>query len=705
MFFKGLAYALPNGDVFIHNRWKSKKYGAITKPKTQILLNEEGKCVAFGIDASDVYSQLDQETQKKWLLFERFKMALYEDLQEISNPNDNNNNNDNDNDDDKDEDDQKKSSMDNKDNDKKNNKSDPFKISIKKELTAMNGKKYASEKVFVEALKYLKCEAQKYFRKLRVGKVKDSEIQWILTVPAIWNDYAKNQMKEWAIKAQLINRNVENQLKIVFEPDCASLAIQHKIARAKKKGAKEAANNNNNNNKKNGVANGNGGDIGPDAVGSSSKSINGGGGDASNGKTSDEAHFADYTFGKGQKYILIDAGGGTVDIAFHEILGDFGVKECHHPSGGPWGSCYIDDEFIKIMNQIFTKKWINEFKQASPNIYTELLMNFRSSKNKFDPTNSEINSDEFHNIRIPYDFLSFLEEKMDGTGDKDDDSYNDDDEEESQFDIEEAVTKMVKECSINGHDGYANFSEEFLSLHINLWREMFDVSINPIIEHCKLLCRDKKLLKNTKYVCLVGGLSSSSYFESRINETFGLESSYKFTIIKPERPMLTVVEGAALFGITQNYIQARVLSKTYGVEGALFLDEAKSIKIPDSHIEAHKLYHPHHEKWRVTGIFCPIATKNDTIYTNQVIQRTTTRAHQNDSYVSVTIWCSTQKHPILTPTCQHLASMIIKFDGTDAKDSDLEIEFHFYDTLLRVFAYPKTQPHHKKEVELQYNTN
>ena len=90
---------------------------------------------------------------------------------------------------------------------------------------------------------------------------------------------------------------------------------------------------------------------------------------------------------------------------------------------------------------------------------------------------------------------------------------------------------------------------------------------------------------------------------------------------------------------------------------------------------------------------------------NPLRQRTTTRAHQNDSYVSVTIWCSTQKHPILTPTCQHLASMIIKFDGTDAKDSDLEIEFHFYDTLLRVFAYPKTQPHHKKEVELQYTTN
>merc|ERR1712154_544671 len=159
-----------------------------------ILLNEEGKCVAFGIDASDVYSQLDANTQQKWLLFERFKMALYEDL------NINNNLK---------QDDDEKAVQD---------IDGAQKINIKKELVAMNGKTYPSEKVFVEALKYLKSEAQKYFRKLRVGKPKDSEIQWILTVPAIWNDYAKNQMREWAISAGLVHRDIENQLKIVFEP-------------------------------------------------------------------------------------------------------------------------------------------------------------------------------------------------------------------------------------------------------------------------------------------------------------------------------------------------------------------------------------------------------------------------------------------------------------------------------------------------------
>eukprot|EP01083_Nonionella_stella_P028421 78252_1 len=117
-------------------------------------------------------------------------MALYEDIKN------NNNNNNNNNEDEK--------------NEINSVEESKHRISIKKELIAMNGKKYPSEKVFVEALKYLKSEAQKYFRKLKIGKIKDSQIQWILTVPAIWNDAAKNQMREWATIAGLINKTISN---------------------------------------------------------------------------------------------------------------------------------------------------------------------------------------------------------------------------------------------------------------------------------------------------------------------------------------------------------------------------------------------------------------------------------------------------------------------------------------------------------------
>ena len=55
-----------------------------------------------------------------------------------------------------DEEDQKSAVVNNAENSK-------HKISIKKELVAMNGKSYPSEKVFVEALKYLKTEVTIHF--------------------------------------------------------------------------------------------------------------------------------------------------------------------------------------------------------------------------------------------------------------------------------------------------------------------------------------------------------------------------------------------------------------------------------------------------------------------------------------------------------------------------------------------------------------
>ena len=60
---------------------------------------------------------------------------------------------------------------------------------------------------------------EKYLR--RKYKLEQGNIQWIITVPAIWNDEAKNKMKEWATKAGLVDDELNNGCKIVYEPDCA----------------------------------------------------------------------------------------------------------------------------------------------------------------------------------------------------------------------------------------------------------------------------------------------------------------------------------------------------------------------------------------------------------------------------------------------------------------------------------------------------
>jgi len=102
-------------------------------------------------------------------------------------------------------------------------------IELRDELIATNEKRLASSIVFIAAFKHLKSESLKFLKKKKIRNILDNEIQWIITVPAIWSDSAKHKMRKWAIASGLIDENVSNQCKIVYEPDCASLAIQHYI--------------------------------------------------------------------------------------------------------------------------------------------------------------------------------------------------------------------------------------------------------------------------------------------------------------------------------------------------------------------------------------------------------------------------------------------------------------------------------------------
>ena len=108
--------------------------------------------------------------------------------------------------------------------------------------------------------------------------------------------------------------------------------------------------------------------------------------------------------------------------------------------------------------------------------------------------------------------------------------------------------------------------EYYLEMRVKVWKSIFDHVINPTIDHVEKLLKMPVLSENCKYLCLVGGLSCSPYFQSRMRMRFGKESEYKLDLIIPKpSPILAVVRGAAYFGITDNYIRARVLKRSYGV--------------------------------------------------------------------------------------------------------------------------------------------
>jgi len=418
---------------------------------------------------------------------------------------------------------------------------------------------------------------------------------------------------------------------------------------------------------------------------------------------------------KGEKYILIDAGGGTCDVACHEILGDFAVQEIVHPTGGPWGSTYIDDYFIRLLQKIFNKEWIEQFQKEDPAAYTELIDNFRVAKQEFwsaekehkdnDDNNEnmaeqqhlsenmsledriKLYSDKWHNVQLPFDFCTFLEEKV----------------EEMKDEIEDCdLETLVEETEIMNKTGFVFMEDEYLRLNYFVWTtQLFDLVVEPILDHCTYLLSETIMADNTAYICLVGGLGSSKYLQYRITSAFGPSSKYGLNIIIPSRPILSVVDGAARFGLQPDYIQARTLAKTYGNAIDPKIDVIDIDALPPGYLEANQYRCDHTNVLRVRNIFSVYARKNQTIHIHdKPIIRKYKRFNIKQKKVRISVYSSDEPDPKVVKN-KPCAKTTVVFPSNSTELSII-VELYFSDTKIRVFAYPEDDPQNKKEMELDY---
>ena len=159
-------------------RWYSDRDTLVTvKTPTCALLAPDGETlVEFGYAAENEYQQLAEKGEhEQYFYFRRFKMALA------------------------------------KCNISRN-------VIIDDEI----GKPLEAMKVFARSIEYLTNDAIKNIQKSVTG-INKSDINWVLTVPAIWSDAAKQFMREAAKEAHIDM----DKLAIVYEPEAASVYCQH----------------------------------------------------------------------------------------------------------------------------------------------------------------------------------------------------------------------------------------------------------------------------------------------------------------------------------------------------------------------------------------------------------------------------------------------------------------------------------------------
>lgn len=207
---------------------------------------------------------------------------------------------------------------------------DSFKMRLYKEKVDNISRDIQVDDIFGKPISvmYLIEKAIEYFKSHLVDKLtyrgmetRITDVRWVLTIPAVWTDQAKQVMRECAIQAGI----PKEHLTLAFEPEAAALYCKQ---------------------------------LPPEQISGSRDNI----------------------FKPGSRTMVVDLGGGTADITVQEITADKRMRSVFSVSGGPWGGSKVNAEFIGFLIEIFGNEVIRRLQKNDPADYLEIIREFEMKK-------------------------------------------------------------------------------------------------------------------------------------------------------------------------------------------------------------------------------------------------------------------------------------------------------------------------------------
>ncbi|XP_039526000.1 heat shock 70 kDa protein 12A isoform X3 [Pimephales promelas] len=558
----GYAYAFKKEPECIHTmrRWEGGDPGVSNqKTPTTILLTPDKKFHSFGYAARDFYHDLDPTESKQWLYLEKFKMKLHTTAN----------------------------------------------LSIDTDLHAANGKRVKALDIFAYALAFFKEQALKELSDQAGGDFENSDVRWVITVPAIWKMPAKQFMREAAYKAGLVSRDNPDQLIIALEPEAASIYCRklrlHQMVDLSNKTAQ-------------------------------------------NGYSPTENVGSGMT--QGDRYVVVDCGGGTVDLTVHQIrLPEGHLKELYKASGGPHGSIGIDYEFEKLLCKIFGQDFIDQFKIKRPAAWVDLMIAFESRKRAAAPDRSNP-----LNINLPFSFIDYYK-KFRGHS------------------VEHALRK-------SNVDFVKWSSQGMLRMSPDAMNALFKPTIDHIIQHLTELF-DRPEVTDIKFLFLVGGFAESPLLQQAVQNMLQGRSR----IIIPHDVGLTILKGAVLFGLDPSIIKVRRSPLTYGVGVLNRFIEGKH--------PPEKMLVKDGTRW-CTDVFDTFISADQSVALGETVKRSYTPAKPSQQVIVIHVYCSEKESAIFIsdPGVRKCGTLKLDVSGTESPAARREIQtlMQFGDTEIRAMA-------------------
>ncbi|KAL3841758.1 hypothetical protein ACJMK2_019860 [Sinanodonta woodiana] len=414
--------------------WNTGNHVSLKAPTT-VLVRPDGETLeAFGYKAETTYAELaDEGKHEDYFYFKRFKLMLH------------------------------------------NNTA----LTRETEITDGKGRKLSAMKVFSLAIRYLKDDLLSTVNGRFDRGFRASDVRWVLTVPAIWNDKAKQFMRESAEQAGIDG----NHLTLALEPEAASFFCQlQETTCVGQQGASTTA-----------------------------------------------------LFKPGDKYMVLDAGGGTVDITVHEVEAGGRLREVHKATGGDWGGTKVDDAFADVLIELVGRKSLKKFKLENVEDSLDFLRDFELKKRDF-----VVDKDARTSLRLPASLGRSLQE-TEGISLQDKIAHS-----KFKDDIQIATDKMKISASV--------------------MKSIFKKPVSRIVQHVSELF-EMENLRGTNTLLMVGGFSESDVLQKAIREHFSNKK-----VITPLEAGLVVLKGAVVFGHDPNIMRGRICKNTYGVQTSITFD-------------------------------------------------------------------------------------------------------------------------------------
>jgi len=410
------------------------------------------------------------------------------------------------------------------------------------------------------------------------SNVSAERVLWVITVPAIWDTAAKQMMAEAAAQAGLGKDNV----LIALEPEAASLICM----RASSLPAELRR--------------------------------------------------------PGTRYMVIDTGGGTVDITVHEIQTDLTIHELLPPSGGPWGSMNINDSILKIYENIFSREAVAQAKKFPE--WIDLLDKIETIKTSC--TTSDHSS--LKNLDIGPLFNTSFGPR-----------------------IQEMVDKFNSRVSPSERVQLRGSTLRVPAKHIH---DIIDPLVQKIIDHVKGLLAKQ----DVSLIFFVGGFAESEILQKKITAAF--QTSKRIVVIPP-RPGLAVLTGAALFGLNPGIITSRSAPFTYGIEKLELWDARKHSGREVVNVGPTQ-YCP--------GVFDIFIRAGQPVDLVSEIRRTYVPVTPSQAEVEIPVYRSVDQNPSYTDDTgvKYVGSLTLKIPGVGnpPEERQVEVAMKFGDTNVSVTA-------------------